>query len=74
MPSKLRRSAILLALAAPLAAGGFVLGRRFPADGYRLFQNVFSIVAEEAADSIGADSIYTAAARGLVESDRKSVV
>ncbi|MDO8666625.1 MAG: S41 family peptidase [Gemmatimonadales bacterium] len=68
MSPKLRRFAILLCCAVPLVAGGFGLGRRYPADGFRLFQSVFSIVAEQAVDSLGADSIYTVAARGLVES------
>lgn len=66
MSSKLRRSAIVLSLAFPLVAGGFVVGRHYPVDGFRLFQSVYSLVAAEAVDSLTADSIYTVAARGLV--------
>ncbi len=66
MSPKLRRSAIVLAFAFPLVAGGFVIGRHYPVDGLRLFQSVYSVVSAEAVDSLTPDSIYTVAARGLV--------
>lgn len=67
MPKSRLRRLLLVALAAvPLVGTGFVLGRRFPADGYRLYQSVLQIVSQEAVDSLAPDSLYEMSARGLI--------
>jgi carboxyl-terminal processing protease len=63
-----QRKAVLVAIAAalPLLSGGFVLGRMTSQGGYDLFRNVMGIVSQEAIDSIGTDSLFQLASRGLV--------
>jgi len=61
------RRVVLLAAAVtlPLTAGAFALGR-MSAQGYELFRAVLNVVGSEAVDSLGADSLFQLAARGLV--------
>ncbi len=63
---RVRRAAAVAALVLPLAAGGFILGRASKADGYELFRSVISVLANEGIDSVGADSLFRLASRGLV--------
>lgn len=64
--SRVSRALLVFAALVPVALGGFIVGQRFPQGGYRLFQSVLQVVGEEAMDSLGGDSLYTMAARGLV--------
>jgi carboxyl-terminal processing protease len=64
--SKLRAALIVAAGALPLALGGYALGRQQGEGGYRILRGVLELVATQAVDSLDTDSIYTAAARGLV--------
>ncbi len=67
MPKTRLRRFILVAVAAvPLVGTGFVVGRHYPADGYRLYQSVLQIVSQEAVDSLGPDSLYEMSAKGLI--------
>ncbi len=62
----LRRVAAAFAIATPLVLGGFILGRQTSDTGFRVFQQVFSIVSRDALDSLNNDSLYESAARGMV--------
>lgn len=64
--SKLRGALIVASCALPLALGGYALGRQQGEGGYRILRTALELVATQAVDSLDADSIYTAAARGLV--------
>lgn len=66
MSPRFRRVAVFALAALPLVAGGFVMGQRYPQNGYRLYQAVLQLVGQEAVDSLDADSLYTMSARGLI--------
>lgn len=61
-----RAALVTLAVAIPLAVGGFVLQERQAQNGVRLFQQVIAIVNDRYVDSIAVGSLYEKAARGLV--------
>jgi carboxyl-terminal processing protease len=65
-PARALRTLALMAVSAltPLALGAFILAHRGGSD---LLDQVFSIVATRAVDSLPLDSIYVKAARGLVD-------
>ncbi|HXI21630.1 MAG TPA: S41 family peptidase, partial [Gemmatimonadales bacterium] len=52
----------------PIALAAFLAGRMSAGDGPRLFQTVLSIIGRDAVDSMGVDTLYQLAARGLVAS------
>ncbi len=66
MSRRFRRFAVFALVALPLVGTGFVLGQRYPQNGYRLYQAVLQMVGQEAVDSLDADSLYTMSARGLI--------
>ena len=64
--SKLRGALIVASCALPVALGGYAVGRQQGEGGYRILRSVLELVATQAVDSLDVDTIYTAAARGLV--------
>ncbi|HET6764542.1 MAG TPA: S41 family peptidase, partial [Longimicrobiaceae bacterium] len=67
-PNTWKRQAFALAavVLVPLTAGGFVLRRNAGDDGSRIFQEVLTLVQSRAVEPVSEDSLYEAAARGLL--------
>jgi carboxyl-terminal processing protease len=64
----LRRRFALVALALlPVAGGAFLAQDRASADGARLLDQVFSLVAQRFVDTVGSAALYEKAARGMVK-------
>jgi carboxyl-terminal processing protease len=66
MPN-LRRIALIVAIALPVVAGGWVLQDRPTRDSARLFDQVLSLVSDRFVDTLQSPALYEKAARGLIE-------